>query len=264
MVVATQATVVVVVSTVVHRVSLMAIALRVLTVTLLPVLMRIHVPKRHHALKLRQARSQVALSNPHVHLMVATTAATAMIAPHVLAVTPAMVATLVAVKTVVQRLLIVVVRTRAFPLRAPSRQHAPTRVAKSAARSVLTAHTLVLLPVLATAMIARRVLLVTVIHVRSLIAHRVLIQIAAIVSNALSARQRRAANTLHVHAPSVRSHSSAQNALNTRRAQRVRSSMKLARRVTPSALRVLLRRLPPMAAIARLAVPPSRLSMLRQ
>ena len=255
-----------------HLVSLMAIALRVLMVTLLPVLMPIHAPKRHQAL------TQAARSNPHVHPMVVTMAATTMIALHGLAVTLVitLAATLVVAKNVVQRLLIVVVRIRVSVhhvlmrihapkrLLAPKRGRVPTRAVKSVVHLAVTAHTSALLPVMATAMIARRVLSATVIHVRSLIAHHAPILSVRIANNVRSVLQRRAANTHHVHAPSARSHSSAQNARNTRHVQRVRSSMKLVRRVTRSVLLVLPQRPLPTVAIARLAVLPSRLSMLRR
>lgn len=261
-----------VVLTVVRRVSLMVIALRALTATLLPVRMRIHAPTRH------QAHTQVVPSNRHVHLMVATMAATTMIAHHAQVATPVttVAATLAAVKTVVQRLLIVVVRIRVSVhhvlmrihapkrLHAPKRRHVPTRAVKSVVHLAVTAHTSALLPVMATAMIARRVLSATVIHVRSLIAHHAPILSVRIANNVRSVLQRRAANTHHVHAPSARSHSSAQNARNTRHVQRVRSSMKLVRRVTRSVLLVLPQRPLQTVAIARLAVLPSRLSMLRR
>ena len=137
---ATQVTAVVVaavVLTVAHRVSLMVIARRALTVTRLPVLTRIHAPRRIHAPKLRpaptsrQARTLVALNNHHAHPMVATTVATTMIAHHALAATLVTAATLVAVKTVVHRLLIVAVRTRASALRALIQGHVRTKAAKS-------------------------------------------------------------------------------------------------------------------------------------
>lgn len=226
-----------------HLVSLMAIALRVLMVTLLPVLMPIHAPKRHQAL------TQAARSNPHVHPMVETMAATTMIALHGLAVTLVitLAATLVVAKNVVQRLLIVVVRIRALTphalmrIRAPTRLHSPrrhpvpTRAAKSVARTAVTAHMLAPLLAMATVLIARRVLSATVTHVRLLIAHPALIRIAVIANNVVLAQHRRAANTHHVHAPSVRSHSSATNAQsvrNIRHVPRVLSSMKLAHHVT--------------------------------
>lgn len=271
MAVVTQVTAVAVavVLTVVRRVSLMAIVLHVRMATLLPVLMRIHAPKRH------QARTQVALSNLHVQLMVATTVATTMIALHVLAVTQGttVAATLVAAKTVVQHLLIVVALIRVSVLhapmriRAPKRRPVPTRDVKSVVHSAAIVHMLVRPLVTASAMIAQRVLSATVIRVRLLIAHHapiLIVRIAVIVSHVRSALPLPGANTHRVHVSSVRSHSSAQSVPNTRRVQRVRSSTKLARHVTPSVLRVQPRRPRPMVATARLAVLPNRLNMLRQ
>ena len=252
------AVVVAVVLTVARRVSLMVIALRVLTVTRLP------VPKRHHALRLLRAHTQAAPSNRHAHLMVATTAATTMIALLAQVAMPATAATLVAVKTVVPRLLIVVVRIHALVLRAVTLHHARMKVVKSVVHSAVIAHTLALPLVMATAMIARRVLSATVIHVRLLIARHAPILSVRIANNVRSALQHRAANTHHVHAPSVRSHSSAQSVRSTPHVQRVRSSTKLARRVIQSAPQVPPQRHRPMVATARLAVQPSRLNTLRR
>ena len=261
---------------VVRRASPMVIVLRVRMATRLPVLMRIlPVPKRIHARKRRQAHTRVALSNRHGHLMVATTAVTTTIAHRALAVTPVtmVAATSVVVKTAVQRLLIAVVRTRVSVLHAltrihvPTRRPVPTKVVKSVVHSAAIVHMLVRPLVTASAMIAQRVLSVTVTHVRLLIAHHapiLTVRIAVIVSHVRSALPLPGANTHRVHVPSVRSHSSAQSVRNTRHVQRVRSSTKLVRRVTPSALPVPPQRHLPTVAIARLAVPPSRLNMLRQ
>ena len=261
---------------VVRRVSLMAIALRVLTVTLRRVLMRILlVPKRIHGPKRRQAHTQVALSNRHGHLMVATTAVTTTIAHRALAVTPVtmVAATSVVVKTAVQRLLIAVVRTRVSVLHAltrihvPTRRPVPTKVVKSVVHSAAIVHMLVLPLVTASAMIAQRVLSATVIRVRLLIAHHapiLIVRIAVIVSHVRSALPLPGANTHRVHVPSVRSHSSAQSVRNTRHVQRVRSSMKLARRVTRSPLLVRPQRHRLMVVIAPHVALPNRLNMLQR
>ena len=224
----------------------------------------------HHVLTSRQALTRVALSSQRVRPMVVTMAATTMIAHRALVVMLVTAATLAAAKTVVQRLLIVVVRTHALVLHALMRTHAPmrhhvrTKVVKNVVRSAVIVHTLALLRVTATAMIAQRVLSVIVIRVRSLIVHRVLTPIVVIVSNARLAHQRHAANTHHVHAPSARSHSSVQSALNTRHVQRVRSSMRPVHRVIANALQALQQRLPLTVAIVQHVVQPSRLNTLRQ
>lgn len=260
----TAETVAAVVLIAVHRVSLMVTALRVHRTVTRPALKRIYAPKRHHALTSRQARTAVAQSNRHVHPMVATTAATTMIAHRAPVVTPVTVATLAAVKIVVQRLLIVVVRIHASVLHVLMQLRARTKVVKSVVPLAVTVRTLALPLVMVIAMIAQRALSAIAIHVRSLIVHRVPTRIAVIVSNVRLAHPRRAANTHHVHAPSARSHSSAQSVRNTRRVQRVRSSTKLARRVTWNAQRALLQRHLPTVAIALHVARPSRLSMLRQ
>ena len=149
----------------------------------------------------------------------------------------------------------------------PTRRPVPTKVVKSVVHSAAIVHMLVLPLVTASAMIAQRVLSATVIRVRLLIAHHapiLIVRIAVIVSHVRSALPLPGANTHRVHVSSVRSHSSAQSVPNTRRVQRVRSSTKLARHVTPSVLRVQPRRPRPMVATARLAVLPNRLNMLRQ
>ena len=255
-----------VVLTVERRVSLMVIALSALMATPRHAPTQHQVSKRIRVPKRRQARTQVALSNRRVHLMVATTAVTTMIAPRVLAVmlVTTVAATLVAVKIVVQRLLIVVVRTRALALRVVTLHHARMKDVKSVVHSAVIAHTLALPLVMATVMIARRARSVTAIHVRLLIAHHVLTRIAAIASNAVSAHRLHAANTRHVHARSVRSHSSVQSVPNTRHVQRVRSSMKLVHHVTLSVPLVRRQRPRPMVAIALLAAQPSRLNMRLQ
>jgi len=261
------ATVAAVVLTVVHRVSLTAIVRRVRMVTLRHVLMRIRAPKRQPVSKLHQARTRVAQSNQLVHPMVATTAVTTMIAHHAPVVTLATAATLAAVKIAVQRLLIVVVRIHASALRALMRLPVRTKAVKSAARLVVTVRRQVLPQVTATAMIAQRVPSVTVIHVRSLIAHHALTLIAVIVSNALSALLRRVANTLHVHVPSARSHSSVRSVRSTRHVQPVRSSTKPGHHVTRSARiaqRVPPQRHRPTAVIAPHVGLPSRQNTLRR
>ena len=258
---ATQVTAVVaVVLIAVRRVSLMVIALRVHRTVTRP------AQKPRRALTSRQALTPVALSSQHVHPMVVTTAAITMIAHHAQAVTPVTVAVLkvealAAVKIVVQRLLIVVVRTHASALRVLNSRHVRMKAVKNVVHSAVTALTLAPLLVMATAMIAPRVLSVIVIRVHSLIAHHAPI---LIVNRARLAHQRHAANTHHVHALSVRSHSSGQSAPNTRPVQRVRSSMKLARRVIANALQVLQQRLPLTVAIAQHVVQPSKLNTRRQ
>ena len=279
-VVATQVTAVVaaVVLTVVRRVSLMVIALRVLTVTLRLALMRTRAPKRIHAPKLRPALTshlalaQVVRSNRRVHPTVATTAVTTMIAHHAPVVTPVTAATLAVVKTVVHHLLIVVVRIHALVLHALMQPHVRTKAAKSVVHSAVIVRTLVLLLVTVTAMIAQRALSVTVIHVRSLIVRRALTRIVVIVSNALSADRHhaastprpRAANTPRVHVPSARSHSSVLSVRNTRHVPRVRSSTKLALRATRSVQQVLPQPHLPTVAIVRHVALPSRLNTLRR
>ena len=145
-----------------RRVSLTVIVLHVHMVTLRLALTRthaqrrIHAPKRRHALTSHPARTLVVQSNPRARPTVATTAVTTMIAHHVQVVTLATaVAILVAVKTAVQRSLIVAVRIRALAphalkrTHAPKRRHAPTKAVKSVAHSVVIARTLVLLLVMA-------------------------------------------------------------------------------------------------------------------
>ena len=263
---ATQVTVVVaaVVLTVEHRVSLMVIALRVHMVTLRPVPMRIHALKRHPDSKLRQALTPVVRSNLRARPLVATTVATTMIAHHALAVTLVTVATLVALKTVVQLSLIAVVRIRASVLHALIQPHVRTKAVKSVVHLAVIVHMRARLKATVTVMIAQRARLVTVIRVRMLIALPVLTRNAQIASNALSALLLHAANTHHVHAPSVPSHSSVRNVLNTRHVQRERSSMKLVHRGTSSVQQVRLQPHPPMAAIAPLVAQPSRLNTLRR
>ena len=268
------ATVAAVVLIVVHRVSLMATALRVLMATLLPVRMRIHVPKRIHAPKLRpaptsrQAPTVVVLSNRHVHPMVAKPAVTTMIARRVqvatLAILVTAAATLAAVKTVVQRLLIVVALTRASVLRALMQLHVRMKDVKSVVHLAVIVRTLVPLLVTVTAMIAQRALSATVIRVRLLIVRRALTQIVEIASNALLVLLPRAANTHRDRVPSARSHSSVLSVRNTRHVPRVRSSMKLALRATLSVQQVLPQPHLPMVAIVRHVALPSRLNTLRR
>ena len=241
-----------VVLTVVRHVSLMVIALRVRMLIL-------RLAQISH-----QALTLVALSNQHVHHTAATAAVITMIAHRAQVATLATAAISVAVKIVVRRSLIVVARTHALGLRVLMRPHVRTKVVTSVVPSAVTAHTLTLLRVTATVMIAQRALSATVIHVRLLIAHPALTRIAAIVNNVRLARQRRAANTHPVHVPSARNHSSVRNVRNTRRVLRARSSMKLVRLVTRSVLQVLLQRLRPTAAIALHVALPSRLNTLRR
>ena len=270
------AVVVAVALTVARRVSLMVIALRVLTVTPLHALKQLRVSRQ------RQALTPVVQSNPRAHPMVATTAATTMIAHRAAVATPAAeatpvtvvataatAATLVAVKIVVLRSLIAVGRIHASVLRALIRRHVHTKAVRSVVHwAVIARMRVLLLDMLATvtAMIAQHAPSVTAIRVRLLIVLRVpilIVRTAVIVSSVRLAHLRGEANTPLVLVPSARSHSSAPSVRNIRRVRCVRSSMKLARHVTRSALTARQappRPLQPTVAIAPHGVLLSRLS----
>ena len=255
----------------VRHVSLMVTAPRVhRTVTRLA-LTRTHAPMRPPALTSRQALTPVALSSQHVHPMVATMAAITMIAHHAQVVMLAMLETaaaiLVAVKIVVQRLLIGVARIHASVRHALILRRVRTKVVTVTIRVVLSAvivHMQALPLVMATAMIVRHALSVIAIRVRSLIVRHapiLIVQIAVIVSHARLARQRHAANTRHVHAPSARTPSiatSVLNAPNTRHVQRVRLSTRPARRASLNAPLVLRQRRRLTVVIVPHVAPPSR------